>query len=287
MPYYLAAAEASGADRPEFVVPTGNFGDAFAGWAARKIGGNVGHLHAAVNQNDALNQAINHGLYVRHRAVESASVSMDVQAPSNFERLVFEASGRSVEGTKGLFDAFHATGHVHLSPDLQAALKGQVTASTISEAETAETILLAHQRWGKVICPHTAVALAAALKRDKPSSSKAIGQKDAQAQIVLATAHPAKFPEFVTKALGFAPEVPEAIERLHGLKETIRELANDDGEALKAFRGVCGVADRWARGPLRRGLRGRSRPRAPRHLSRNGVPAAQGRRKRGRVALRL
>ncbi len=225
VPYYLAAAAASGADRPEFVVPTGNFGDAFAGWVARKVGGKVGHLHAAVNQNDALNQAINHGLYIRHRAVESASVSMDVQAPSNFERLVFEASGRSIEGTKGLFDAFHATGHVHLSPDLQAALKAEVTASTISEAETAETIRLTYDRFGKVICPHTAVAMAAALKRDQ-----------GQPQIVLATAHPAKFPEFVTQALGFAPEVPDAIQCLNGLKETIRAMPNDDHEALNAVR---------------------------------------------------
>ncbi|MGZ3306656.1 MAG: threonine synthase, partial [Asticcacaulis sp.] len=92
VPYYLAAAEASGADRPEFVVPTGNFGDAFAGWAARRIGGNVGRLHAAVNSNDALAQAINDGRYIRRQAVETASVSMDVQAPSNFERLVYEAS---------------------------------------------------------------------------------------------------------------------------------------------------------------------------------------------------
>src|SRR5690606_24322231 len=110
VPYYLAAASASGAKSPEFIVPTGNFGDAFAGWVARKIGGNVGHLHAAVNQNDALNQAINEGRYVRHTAVESASVSMDVQAPSNFERMVFEASGRDAEATRALFETFAKAG---------------------------------------------------------------------------------------------------------------------------------------------------------------------------------
>ncbi len=224
-PYYLAAAAASGADKPDFVVPTGNFGDAFAGWVARKIGGNIGHLHTAVNQNDALAQAINHGHYVRRQAKESASVSMDVQAPSNFERLVFEASNRSVEGTKGLFDEFRATGDVRLSPDLQDALRAEVSASAISEAETAATIKLTHDRFGKVICPHTAVAVAAALKRD-----------DGQPQIALATAHPAKFPDFVTRALGFAPDVPEAIQKLYGLKETIRTLANNDSEALLAVR---------------------------------------------------
>ncbi len=225
VPYYLAAAAASGADKPEFIVPTGNFGDAFAGWVGRKIGGNIGHIHAAVNRNDALAQAINTGHYVRHQAVETASVSMDVQAPSNFERLVFEASNRSAEGTKGVFDNFNATGNVHLSGDLQNALRAQVTASTISEEETAQTIKYAHDKWGKVICPHTAVAVAAALKRN-----------DGQPIIALSTAHAAKFPDFVTKALGFAPDVPEAIQKLHGLKETITPIRNDEFAALEAVK---------------------------------------------------
>ncbi|WP_031238023.1 threonine synthase [Asticcacaulis sp. AC466] len=229
VPYYLAAAAASGADHPEFVVPTGNFGDAFAGWVGRKIGGNVGHIHAAVNSNDALAQAINTGHYVRRPAVETASVSMDVQAPSNFERLIFEASGRQAEGTKGLFDNFNATGNAFIAPDLQDALNAQVTASSISEDETKATIAYAYKQWNRVICPHTAVAVAAALKR---------GKDQAIPQIALSTAHAAKFPAFVTSALGFAPEVPEAIQKLHGQKETIHPIRNDEFaamEAVKAF----------------------------------------------------
>jgi threonine synthase len=222
VPYYLAAAAASGADHPEFVVPTGNFGDAFAGWAGRRIGGNVGHLHAAVNSNDALAQAINDGRYVRHRAVETASVSMDVQAPSNFERLVFEASGRNAVATRAFFDTFAATGGVALSPELQGALKTEVSASSVSEDETADAIRHAHKAYGKVICPHTAVALSAALKRDQRTP-----------RIILSTAHAAKFPEFVQRALGVAPQVPEAIQKLYGLPETITELPNDPAQALK------------------------------------------------------
>ena len=222
VPYYLAAAAASGATKPSFVVPTGNFGDAFAGWVARRIDGNVGHLHAAVNQNDALNQAINDGRYIRRQAVESASVSMDVQAPSNFERLVFEASGRNSATTKALFDTFGTTGAVTLAPELQGALKAEVTASTISEARTKETIAHAYKAYGQVICPHTAVALAAALDR-----------KGSGPQIFLSTAHAAKFPAFVTESLGFAPTVPEAIQRLHGLPEKITELKMDPAGALE------------------------------------------------------
>jgi len=227
VPYYLAAAARSGADKPEFVVPTGNFGDAFAGWVARRIGGNVGHLHAAVNRNDALSQAINQGRYIRRQAVETASVSMDVQAPSNFERLVFEASGRNADTTRGLFDSFAQTGAVTLSDALQNALKAEVSASTVSEETTKKTIKLAYEKYGQVICPHTAVALAAALER-----------KGEAPQIVLSTAHPAKFPAFVTEALGFEPEAPEAITRLYGLTETLTEMPADVAAAVttvKAF----------------------------------------------------
>jgi len=226
VPYYLAAAAASGARHPEFVVPTGNFGDAFAGWAGRRIGGNIGHLHAAVNRNDALAEAINDGHYIRRPAVETASVSMDVQAPSNFERLVFEASGRDAVTTKAFFDTYVQLGAADVSPDLQYALRAEVTASSIDETKTAEAIRHAWDAYGQVICPHTAVALAAALERRS-------AQKNSSPQIVLATAHPAKFPDFVAGALGFAPKVPEAIQALYGRKETIREIANDDDMALK------------------------------------------------------
>lgn len=227
VPYYLAAAAHSGADKPEFVVPTGNFGDAFAGWVARKIGGNVGHLHAAVNRNDALNQAINNGRYVRRQAVETASVSMDVQAPSNFERLVFEASGRDAGATRDLFDTFAQSGDATLSGNLQDALKAEVSASTVSEEQTKATIKLAYEKYGQIICPHTAVALSAALER-----------KGDAPQIVLSTAHPAKFPAFVTEALGFEPKAPDAITDLYGLTETLTEMPADVAAAVttvKAF----------------------------------------------------
>lgn len=236
VPYYLAASAASGADRPDFVVPTGNFGDAFAGWVARRIGGDIGDLHAAVNSNDALALAVNTGHYLRRPAVETASVSMDVQAPSNFERLVFEASGRHASGTQGLFNDFNATGDVHLSPDLQAALQAEVSASRVDEATTKATIKTVYERYGKVICPHTAVAVAAAMERGLAFRSEALGQKNTKPQIALATAHPAKFPAFVTEALGFAPEAPDAIARLHGQKETIREIRNDEFAALEVVK---------------------------------------------------
>lgn len=224
VPYYLAAS-AQLSETPDFVVPTGNFGDAFAGWVGRKIGGKVGHIHCAVNSNDALNQAINMGHYVRHQAVETASVSMDVQAPSNFERLVFEATNRNADQTRSFFEDFAAKGDVRLSPELQSALRHEVTASKVSEIETKTTIKYAYDQWGQVICPHTAVALRAALSR----------QTDAP-QVVLSTAHAAKFPAFVTDALGFAPTAPEAILALSGQKERLIEIDNDTQKAIEQVR---------------------------------------------------
>ncbi|MFN3229400.1 MAG: threonine synthase [Asticcacaulis sp.] len=210
VPYYLAAARASGVANPDFVVPTGNFGDAFAGWIARKIGGSVGHLHAAVNQNDALARALNDGVYQRTTARPSASISMDVQAPSNFERLVFEALGRDAARTEALFSTFVREGEVTLPADALKALRAEVSASSVSEAQTAAMIQTAHRRWGQVVCPHTAVGLVAALAR-----------RDAGAgpQIVLATAHAAKFPDAVEAALGTPPQAPAALAALENRPE--------------------------------------------------------------------
>lgn len=144
------------------MVPTGNFGDAFAGIAAKKMGLPAAGFVAAVNQNDALARAINDGVYARHPAVESGSVSMDVQAPSNFERLVYEASGRDADATRAVFETFAREGSVTLSPDLLAALRAEVSAVSVDEATTKAEIAHAHAAWGRIVCPHTAVALAAA-----------------------------------------------------------------------------------------------------------------------------
>lgn len=198
IPYYLAAGAALGAPAraARYVVPTGNFGDAFAGWAASRMGLAAGRFTAAVNANDALARALNEGRYARTAARATASVSMDVQAPSNFERLVFECSGRDAERTRALFDAFARDGSVGIEPDLLAALRAEVAAVSIDDARTAAEIQLAWKAYGRVICPHTAVALAAARGIDRAEGPV----------VVLSTAHPAKFPEFVGEALGFAPE---------------------------------------------------------------------------------
>lgn len=211
IPYYASAAAVLGSEagKATYVVPTGNFGDAFAGWGARRMGLPMAGLVAATNRNDALARALDTGVYERAAAHPTASVSMDVQAPSNFERLVFEASGRDADLTRGLFEDFARDGRVHLPGDLLAALRREVSAVSVSEAETAQEIARTWAANGRVICPHTAVALHAARRLDR-----SVGPV-----VALSTAHPAKFPEAVEAALGFAPERPPQLQGLEGRAE--------------------------------------------------------------------
>lgn len=227
IPYYAGAARALGSEpaKATYVVPTGNFGDAFAGWAARRMGLPMAGLVAATNRNDALVRALETGVYERAQAVPTASVSMDVQAPSNFERLVFEASGRDSALTRGLFEDFARHGRMTLPGDLLTALRREVSAVSVSEAETAEEIARTYAGTGRVICPHTAVALHAARRLDRSAGPV----------VALSTAHPAKFPEAVEAALGFAPDRPPQLEGLEGRTEVFDVVDPTLDEVLAAI----------------------------------------------------
>jgi threonine synthase len=185
-------------------------------------------LIAAVNSNDALARAINDGRYARTQATPTASVSMDVQAPSNFERLVFEASGRDADVTRGFFETFGAEGGVDVGPVLLGAIRSEVSAFSVSEERTAQEIDHAWKAYGRVICPHTAVALAVA--RDQDLSKGPV--------VALSTAHPAKFPEFVSGVLGFDPEEPAAIRNIESRPERLTVIDADLGSARAAVAGL-------------------------------------------------
>ena len=226
IPYYVSATAQLG-QAAHFVVPTGNFGDAFAGIAARKMGLPVAGMTAAVNQNDALARAINEGVYDRRTAIESASVSMDVQAPSNFERLVFEASGRDADLTRQLFEDFAKNGTVTLPDSLLASLRKETSAVSVDEATTAEEIRHAHKAWGRVVCPHTAVALHAARKMDRNGAPV----------VALSTAHPSKFGSYVESVLGVAPEPAPVIAALGDQPERLSVVENDYAKVLETVSG--------------------------------------------------
>jgi threonine synthase len=185
---------------------------------------------AAVNQNDALARAINDGVYSRRPAVESGSVSMDVQAPSNFERLVFEATGRDADRTRAVFETFARDGAVVFDPDLLKALRAEVSAVSISETETRAEIAHAHETWGRVICPHTAVALAVARRQDRSNGPV----------VALSTAHPSKFGGFVGEVLGLQPEPAPVIAALGDQKERMTVVDGTLEAALGAVTAFTG-----------------------------------------------
>jgi threonine synthase len=224
--YYFTAAAALGAPaRPvAFVTPTGNFGDAFAGWAAWRMGLPITAITLAVNANDILARALATGRYARAPLTPTSSPAMDIQSASNFERLVFEATGRDAAATRRVFEIFDQTGAVDLDPAAMAGFGPIAGGVSASEAQVAEAMRAA-VRAGGVVDPHTAVALAA-LASLAPSGGCP--------RVVLSTAHPAKFPEAVLAATGQAPPMPAAAARLAGRPERFDRLPAD-GAAVKAY----------------------------------------------------
>ncbi len=197
--YFLTAA----ARRPgaHFVVPTGNFGDIFAGFAAKKIGANIGVLAAATNRNDIVRRAILAGDYAPDAVAATTSPSMDIQVASNFERLLFEASGRDAGALAGLMQNFARDGRFTIPPPWRARVAGDFAAARADEAEVAAMMARVRREHEILIDPHTAVGLVAAEKL------RAEGRLAGRV-IALATAHPAKFPDAVEAATGVHPALP-------------------------------------------------------------------------------
>lgn len=201
--YFTAAASLGSPDRAvRFSVPTGNFGDIFAGYAAQRMGLPVERLVIATNTNDILARTLDTGHYEPRSVVPTTSPSMDIQVSSNFERLIFEASGRDAERVESLMGAFSDNGSFRLSDDELAAIRSVFSAYRTGEDEVAETMRRIYSRTGYLADPHTAVGITAAERElDKAASP----------MIVLSTAHPAKFPDAVEKATGRTADVPERL----------------------------------------------------------------------------
>ncbi len=200
--YFTAAAELGTA--PVFVVPTGNFGDVFAGEAAMRMGLPVDKLVVATNSNDIMARALNEGFYASGKAQPTLSPSMDIQVASNFERALFEASGRDARWTREQMAEFAANSAITLSPPILADLRTRYAAARCDDAETLAAIARVHAETGRLIDPHTGVALVAALN---------LKLHEKVPVVVLSTAHPAKFPDAVRQATGRIPEVPPRLKQ--------------------------------------------------------------------------
>ncbi|MFZ1813315.1 MAG: threonine synthase [Rhizobiaceae bacterium] len=216
--YYFHAATALGA--PErtvsFTVPTGNFGDIFAGYAAGRMGLPIGQLVIASNANDILARTLKTGRYETAGVVATSSPSMDIQVSSNFERLLFEASGRDSDLIVRLMSGLSQSGAFTLPEKLLAAIRDRFAAGRADEAQTAATIRAMLADAGYLLDPHTAVGV------------KVAGEHAAAPPMVtLATAHPAKFPQAVQEACGRIPQLPEWLGDLMEREERFTVLPND------------------------------------------------------------
>jgi threonine synthase len=223
--YYFTSAVALGAPhRPvSFAVPTGNFGDAFAGYVAHRMGLPIERILVATNANDIMARAFQDGRYSRGVVQATQSPAMDIQVASNFERLYFECARRDALETDRAFRAFGETGIMDIPPQAHAAMRELFSGAATSEADTARTLLSTLNETGRLIEPHTAVAVSAAMRHPAAGPT-----------IVLSTAHPAKFPEAVSAATGVTPGLPRASSDLSARTERYDRLPAD-AEAVKAY----------------------------------------------------
>jgi threonine synthase len=215
--YYFTAAVSLGAPHRmvSFCVPTGNFGDIFAGHIAKRMGLPIEQLIVATNQNDILHRALSSGGYVPDGVTPTISPSMDIQVSSNFERALFDAYGRDGGAVAQLMDELKAGGF-HISQGALEALRADFASGRASEDETSAMIARAHDAMGELLCPHSAVGVHVA--------QEFTGQTPL---VTLATAHPAKFPDAVEAATGIRPPLPARMADLMDRPERVTRVEND------------------------------------------------------------
>jgi threonine synthase len=216
--YYFSSAVSVGApDRKvSFTVPTGNFGDIFAGYIAKRMGLPIDRLVVATNQNDILHRCLSGQGYHKGETSPSISPSMDIQVSSNFERALFDAYDRDGNAVSKLMDELKQGGF-DVSQGAMEVLQSHFDSGRASEEETSSTITETLKSSGELLCPHSAIGVKVA--NDKPASETPM--------ITLATAHPAKFPDAVEAASGIRPPLPERMADLYERDERVTRIANN------------------------------------------------------------
>jgi threonine synthase len=216
--YYFSSAVSVGApDRKvSFTVPTGNFGDIFAGYIAKRMGLPIDRLVVATNQNDILHRCLSGQGYHKGETSPSISPSMDIQVSSNFERALFDAYDRDGNAVSKLMDELKQGGF-DVNQGAMEVLQSHFDSGRASEEETSNTIIETLKSSGELLCPHSAIGVKVA--NDKPASETPM--------ITLATAHPAKFPDAVEAASGIRPPLPERMADLYERDERVTRIANN------------------------------------------------------------
>ena len=219
--YYIFAAlqlrVTEGCEKVDFSVPTGNFGDVFAGYVARcMVPELIGRLLLATNENDLLSRFVNNGEYSLGKVSQTSSPSMDIQIASNFERYLFYLYGQDPERTRKAMESFAASGRLQFAAVIKKQVRAEFSARMVGEDETVATIADYYQN-GYLLDPHTAVGVKAAddfIREGIP-------------MVCLATAHPAKFGAAVEKAIGHQPDLPVTLAGLEERQSRCEVLAAD------------------------------------------------------------
>lgn len=225
--YYFYAALAIGAPAKSvsFAVPTGNFGDIYAGYVAKRMGLPVEQLIIAANRNNILSRCVGSGVYDVEHVIPTLSPSMDIQVASNFERMLFELYDHDGKAVTGLMAQLKEHKRFTLLPRALAKLQSEFASASVSDDEMLQTISDTYKATGYLLDPHTAVGLAAGSR---------CRSRTATPLIVLATAHPAKFPEAVKEAVGIRTPLPPFLHDLMLRKEKFETVAND-AEVVRTY----------------------------------------------------
>ena len=231
--YFTAAVSLGGPDRKiSFTVPTGNFGDIFAGYVAKRMGLPIERLVIATNDNDILARTLKTGRYEMRGVKATTSPSMDIQISSNFERLLFEAYAREPAAVRSAMASLKQSGAFEIQPEALKAIRREFRAARATEKQVAATIRDTVAETGYLVDPHTATGLFVASKQPRKGSSP---------MVTLATAHPAKFPAAVKSACGIDPALPSWLadlmdreERFDILPAELKDVENFIGGHTRA-----------------------------------------------------
>jgi len=204
---------ASGVEKINFVVPTGNFGDIYAGYVAKKMGLPINKLVIATNNNDILKRVINTGIYKPSKVEHTVSPSMDIQVASNFERLIFDVCSCNPETTLQLMNNLKKNGEFRLEKKYLSKIKESFYSESLSEKETRLVIKQVYKNQGMLIDPHTAVAVGVARKIPLEGDT-----------LILSTAHPSKFSDVILQQTNIKPELPENLKDILIKKEKFDKL---------------------------------------------------------------
>ena len=209
-----------------FSVPTGNFGDVYAGYLSKKMGLPINKLVVATNKNDILHRAISNGKYVTETVLETNSPSMDIQIASNFERLIYDLNNHDDVETKNVMTTIKEKGKYIISKEIIKIIKKDFISASIDEVEVLNIIKEVYVKYKIILDPHSAIGFGALKKVELEGTN-----------IVLATAHPCKFPDTIARSINVKPNLPNELKYILGEKENYDIISNDQEKIKKFIKG--------------------------------------------------